>query len=162
MPVTYTNASFPPGLPAQNTLLRVTNNACPAVFNVVANVGDLALSTKVAEADVTSHSTGNPWDEWLPTLLSGGQLKLPLFFIPESAGADGASGRPEGHDATNGLYSIFINRQTRQYSIEFPNGQGVWCYMNMYIVDFGWKAPVKGVLTADVTFRITGEPDFLY
>lgn len=145
--------------PAINTLLKIANEGSPLTFNVIANIGDLtgpSMSGNVV--DVTSHSTLVPWAQKIVTLLDNGDITLPLYFIPSSPGSDGVPSTPEGHNGTNGLLSVFTQRQLRQYSVTFPDAAATTWYLQGYITKFSMKAPVKGVLTADVTFTFTSEP----
>lgn len=145
--------------PAINTLLKIANEGSPLVFNVIANVGDLTGPSMMGNVvDVTSHSTLVPWAQKIVTLLDNGDITLPCYFIPSSPGSDGTPNTPEGHNGTNGLLSVFTQRQLRQYSLTFPDAAATTYYMIGYITKFSFKAPVKGVLTADVTFTFTSEP----
>lgn len=145
--------------PAINTLLKIANEGSPLIYNVIANVGDLTgpgfMGTLV---DVTSHSTSAPWVQRIVTILDNGDISLPLFFIPSSPGSDGVPNTPEGHNGTTGLLSVFTQRQLRAYSLTFPDPAATTYYFSGYVSKFSQKAPVKGVLTADVTFSMTGEP----
>lgn len=141
--------------PAINTLLKMANAGSPQVFTTIANIGDLTgpgMSATIV--DVTSHSTGAPWRQKIPTLLDNGDITLPLFFIPSSPG-------PDGHDATNGLLSVFTSRALREFSLTFPDGAATTWYFQGYVTKFSMKAAVAGVLTADVTITCTAEPILL-
>lgn len=138
--------------PAINTFLKLGTQGSPQTFTTIANIGDISGPSFSAEVvDVTSHSNGDPWRRKITTLLDGGELTIPLFFIP-------SSGSPDGHNGTNGLLSVFSNRQLRRYALVFPDAAATTYYFDAYISTFGMKEPVAGVLTADVTFVITGEP----
>jgi hypothetical protein len=145
--------------PAINTLLKMADEGSPLTYNVIANVGDLtgpSMSGNVV--DVTSHSTMVPWAQKIVTLLDNGDITLPLYFVPSSPGSDGTPNTPEGHNGTNGLLSVFTQRQLRQFSITFPDAAATTWYMEGYVTKFSMKAPVKGVLTADVTLTMTSMP----
>jgi Lambda phage tail tube protein, TTP len=145
--------------PAINTLLKIANEGSPVTYNVIANIGDLTGPTMAAQlVDVTSHSTNTPWRQKITTLLDNGDITLPLYFVPSSPGSDGVPNTPFGHDGTNGLLAVFTERQNRNYSLTFPDANATTYYFNGYISKFSFKAPVAGVLTADVTFSMTGEP----
>ncbi len=145
--------------PAINTLFKLANLGSPQVFNVIANVGDLTGPTmSAAVVDVTSHSNANPWRSKIVTLLDNGDITLPLYFIPSSAGSDGTPATPEGHNATNGLLSVFTGRQLREYSVTFPDAAATTWYFQGYISKFTMDAKVAGVLQATCTFTFTSEP----
>jgi hypothetical protein len=144
--------------PAINTLLKIATAGSPSVYNVIANVGDLTGPTfNVDVVDVTSHSTNSPWRQKIVTLLNPGEISLPLFFIPSSPGSNVAN-TPFGHNATNGLLSIFTSRALESYSLTFPDSAATTYYFQGYVSNFSQTAPVAGVLTANVTFTFTGQP----
>ena len=144
---------------AINTLFKIGNMGSPQTFNVIANVGDLTGPTmSAAVVDVTSHSNSNPWRSKIVTLLDCGDVTLPLYFIPSSAGSDGVPATPEGHNGTNGLLSVFTSRQLREYSVTFPDAAATTWYFAGMISKFTMGAKVAGVLDATVTFTFTGEP----
>lgn len=156
---------IPQALAAINTLLSIGNGASPEVYNVIANVGDLTGPGIMADVvDVTSHSTGVPWRQKITTLRDGGDISLPLFFIPWSPGSGGVPNTPYGHDEATGLLGQLVNAvpgtPPSQFSLEFPDGLGTTYFFNGYVSKFNIKAPVAGVLTADVTITITGRPTF--
>ncbi len=145
--------------PAINTLFKIANEGSPLTFNVIANVGDLTGPTMSgAVVDVTSHSTATPWRQKIVTLLDNGDITLPLYFIPSSAGSDGTPNTPEGHNGTNGLLSVFTSRQLREYALTFPDAAGTTWYFQGYITKFSMTAKVAGVLEATCTFTFTSEP----
>ena len=137
---------------AANTLFQMGTQGCPQTFSTIANVGDLSGPSMAATVvDVTSHSTGNPWRQMIVTLLSAGEISLPLFFLPNVASGG-------GHDGTSGLLSVFAGRQLRRFALVFPDAQATTYYFDAYVSKFNFKEPVAGVIAADVTFTITGQP----
>ena len=144
--------------PAINTLLKIASQGSPQVYNVIANVGDLSGPTMNGEVvDVTSHSTGSPWRQRIVTLLNPGEISLPLFFVPSSPGTNTPS-TPFGHNASTGLLSIFTSRTLMSYSLTFPDAAATTWYFEGYITNFSQTAPVAGVLTAQITITMTGDP----
>ena len=149
-------STIPSALPAINTLLAIGSAGCPQTFQTIANVGDMGGPSFSADTvDVTSHSNDNPWDQWVTTLLRGGEVPIPLFFIPSSGANPGGQ---FGHGASSGLMSVFTGRELRRYRLIFPDAASTTWYFDAFISNFAMKAPVAGVETADVTFKITGQP----
>jgi hypothetical protein len=146
-------ASIPIAIPAINTLLKMASAGSPSTFTTIANIGDIAINMSGNVVDVTSHSTGSPWRQKLTTLLDAGDLPFKLFFVPQSSGA-------AGHDATNGLLSIFATRELRRFSITFPDDANPYVYFDATLSRFNIVATTAGVLEANVTLTITGEPQF--
>ena len=149
------------GIPAINTLWQIQTGSPPA-FQSIANMGDIAgIAFSLALVDVTSHSTGTPWDEFLGTIFSGGDVGFPLFFVPASPG--GTAPAPMGHDAASGIMSVFLARVQRTYQMLFPDPAGTIAGpMNAVLYKFNWKAAVKDVLRADCTTRISGQPTLTF
>jgi len=112
-------STIPSALPAINTLLAIGSAGCPQTFQTIANVGDMGGPSFSADTvDVTSHSNDNPWDQWVTTLLRGGEVPIPLFFIPSSGANPGGQ---FGHGASSGLMSVFTGRELRRYRLIFPD-----------------------------------------
>lgn len=172
--IVYTAATFPIGLPAINTLLKIGNGASPEIYNLVANVGDLNGPTMSgAVVDVTSHSSAHPWREKLVTLLDAGEITLPLFYIPASTGEIGTVNVPFGHDygdggtTTFGLEGVFASRgnlNTGQvgtpynWAIQYPDATQTTDYFTGFVSKFSKKSAVAGVEMAEVTIVLTGMP----
>jgi hypothetical protein len=154
-------STTPAALAAMNTRLYLGSTTSPITYgNPIANVGDLSGPSMSANVvDVTSHSNTTPWRTKQVTLLDGGDVSLPLYFIP-----DPTSGA--GHDGTAGLLFIFTSRGNnnglpRRYKLVFPDTAATTYYFDAHISKFSMKEPVAGVVTADVTFTVTGMPTFV-
>ena len=174
MGIIYTASTFPIGLPAINTYLKIGNGASPEVYNIVANVGDLngpTLSGTVV--DVTSHSSAHPWREKLVTLLDAGEITLPLFYIPASTGEIGTANVPFGHDYGDGgitefgMEGVFTSRGNLNeggvgtpynWAIQYPDPTQTTDYFTGFVSKFSKKAAVAGVEMAEVTIVLTGMP----
>lgn len=146
----------PAALPAQHTVLLVLNGASPPVYEVVANIGDWQPAPLSAtEVDVSSHSTSE-WDQWVVTILSAGVVTMPLFFIPSDP----------GHQA---FFTLFADRGSGgdsdpgvpiDFRVDFPDAAETTYKYQGFIKEFKIEAPVKGVIKASISIRLTGEPDF--
>lgn len=167
----YTPTTFPIGLPAINTFLKIGNGASPEIYNIVANVGDLNGPTlSGAVVDVTSHSSAHPWREKLVTLLDAGEITLPLFYIPDSTGVIGTPNTPFGHDWGDGgvtqfgLEGVFTSRgrttvgNPYNWAITYPDAESTTDYFTGFVSKFSKKAAVAGVEMAEVTIVLTGMP----
>ena len=143
-------STIPAAVAAINTLLKMGNNGSPQTFLTVANVGDITGPTLQTDVvDVTSQSTGVPWSQKFPTLLNAGDLSFPCFFVPNST----STGSELGHEE---LLYAFVNRVQHDWQLVFPDvGATTWSFQG-WVTKFNMKAPVKGVLTADVMITLTG------
>lgn len=141
----------PIALPAINTFLYLGTTASPPVYGTpIANVGDYAgpgMSKQMV--DVTSNSNANPWRLKIGTLLDGGDLALPLYFIP----ADSDMQALLAVFATNGEAGI------RWFKLAFSDDTTDW-FFQASISKWNLKMPVAGVVTAEVTFTISDEVQF--
>ena len=142
--------STQPAYQSINTYLKLGTSASPPVYSSpIANVGDYTgPSMKKTMVDVTSHSSAVPWIQRIGTILDGGDVKMPLFFVPSDS--DMAA-----------LLAVFTTvgpTGIRWYELDFTDGTK-W-HFQATISDWQVKAPVKGVYTADITFSITGAVTF--
>lgn len=158
-------STFPIAIPAIGTLLKVGYGS-PEAFYSVANIGDITgPSISAAVVDVTSHTSPSaPWHDKITTLLDAGTITLPLYFVPAST-APGAPGQFMGHGFVSGLGKLFTNRGLApgigyNWKIVFPDGVPTTYAFVAWISKYSQKAPVAGVLTADLELTITGSPNF--
>jgi hypothetical protein len=144
-------ASVPIALPAINTFLYLGDTSSPPVYtDPIANVGDYTgPGMSKAVVDVTSHSAAVPWRQKITTLIDGGDLTLPLYFIPSNSDMR----KLMEVFATNGQAGI------RWFKLLFSDGTTPW-YFQASISKWMPKMPVAGVVTVDVTFTVTGEVQF--
>lgn len=130
------------------TLLKMGDAASPEVFTTIANLGDIdgpELNSDME--DVTGHDSSGGYEEVIPVgVLSTGEVSFEIRWVP--AGST--------HGATTGLVADWKNKTKRNFQLVWPNSQ-TWAFA-AYVTKFSPKAPVKGVLAADVTIKVTGAP----
>lgn len=132
------------------TLLQLGDGATPTeVFTTIAEVRDISgPALEATEHDVTSHSSSGAYGESIPGRLDAGELSFEINYVPT-----------EGtHDATTGLLDEFVNRRRSNYKLVFPDGGSTTWQFSAYVRRFEPLAPVDGVLRANVTIRIVGQP----
>ena len=133
-------------VPSYATLLKRGNGATPEVFTAIAEVGDIAGPSLTAQMeDATNHGSGG-YKEVIPTVLELGQIKFPINFLTTDA----------THNYTAGLVYDWKNRVKHNYQMVFPDST-TWTFP-CYVEQVDIKAPVKGILSADVTLTVTGTP----
>lgn len=136
----------PQAVAAINTLLQFGDAGSPETFVTVANVGDIDGPSMTTESvDVTSHSTGQPWRQFFPTLHNPGDCPFPLFWVPNDV-------------AHTTLLGIWDARTVGDWRIVCPSGAGAKTYnFTAFIQD--WKASFKvgDVIRAMVTLKISGK-----
>lgn len=139
-------ATMPAAQAAINTLLQRGNGGSPETFTTVANVSSInGFDMSVKSDDVTSHSSGVPWRQKIPTLIDPGKLTTDIFYIPSSA----------GHKQ---LVDDFANRRILDYKLVFPDAAGTTWQCQMFIQQFKVMSPVDGVTKAQLVFELTGDP----
>jgi hypothetical protein len=137
-------------VPAFGTFLQREDPANPGSYATIAEVGDMDLGLTTEMEDVTSHSTGIPWREKIPTLLTGDKITTPINFGPQIA----------SHSYTSGFLQAMFNRQVGNYKFIFVDaGTTTWA-LRMFVTSFKLKSPVNGVYKATVEWQITGQPTF--
>jgi predicted secreted protein len=136
-------------IPAFGTFLKIGDGGGPESFTTIAEVKSITGPTMSAKIDdVTTHSTGTPWREKLATLLDGGTLTFALNFIPTDA----------TQSFSSGLLRDFANRTKRNFKLVFPNGAATTWAFAAFVADFKMNAPVDGVLDANLTLNVSGQP----
>lgn len=134
------------GLPTWPAVLAIASMDSPPVYTEIANIGDITGSSSYTVVDVSSH--GSRARRKITTLLDSGEWSTTLFFIP------GAGLEPTHTDDTNGLQAIYERGDLRAFALYYNDDLGTAKFFNAYISKFAEKAPVAGVLTADVTFTV--------
>lgn len=129
------------------TFLKIGDGGSPETFATVLNVGDiegpdLSLDTD----DVTSHSSSG-WSEFAGTILNGGEVSTTVNYLPTEA----------THDMETGLQADMLNRVKRNFQLVYPDPGGSGYAFSALVTGFKPKAPVKGVLRADLKLKISGE-----
>lgn len=108
------------------------------------------LSTDTVE--ITNHSSPDNTEEFRPTIKRTGNVSFPLVFDPDNT----------GHQD---LQAAQAARSKDSYVMTYPDETGTadagasWSF-DAYVVGFKNTSPVTGVLSADVTLKITGSPVF--
>jgi len=135
----------PIAVAAINTTLNYGNALSPETFVAVANMGDITGAMSTEHVDVTSHSSGQPWRQYFPTLHVGGAFSFPLFWVPNDP----------AHEFLLGLWD---NRTVGDWQLIFPLvGTGGLVYsFTGFLTD--WKPDMKvgDVIRASVALQVTG------
>jgi len=96
---------------------------------------------------VESSSHESEWKTYLPGMLDGGELTLPIRFI-----AGDTTGQQQ-------LLSDMKSRTEREVIITLPDAT-TWTF-NALATHFGdFTFPMEGTVDASLTLKVTGEPTF--
>lgn len=127
------------------TFVKMGDGQTPEVFTTIAEVGDIDLpEIKLDTEEVTNHDSGG-WEEYIGTLLSGGEPKFGINWIPSSP----------THDETTGMLAAILNKTRKNWKIVLPNTIKTFAFTAL-LTGFKPKAAVKGKLAADITLKISG------
>ena len=129
------------------TRFKIGNGGSPEVFTAVAEVTTLTPPSQVfGEIQTTHLSTPGATHTYRPTLADPGEVALTLNYIP--GGTEDAAIR------------ALFDRSTRNFEIEYPNGARV--QFSGFARNFEPQAvELEGLLTANVTIRVSGKPTYI-
>jgi predicted secreted protein len=131
------------------TLLKRGDAGSPEVFATIAEVKNItALNLTIETLDATSHSSTGGYREWLPSFKDAGEITAEMNFVP---------GDPAQNPDT-GLISDFDNRTLKNFRLVFPDIAATTVQVAAYVTGFQINAPIDGILSANLTLRVTGAP----
>jgi len=135
------------GISSFGTLLKVGDGQTTETFATVAEVHDISgPGIKLDLIEATHHESPDATREFLPGLKDLSEVTFEIAFVPTNA----------THSLTTGFLKDWKDRTKRNYQLVFPDtGPTTWAFSG-YVTGFNVKAPVDGLLTADVTIRLTG------
>jgi len=132
---------------AWGTLLKIGDGATPENFTTILQVQDITPPAPTALLeDATAHDSTGGWTEDKPTLLDMGDCTFGVLYVPTAA----------THDAGTGLISDLVAKKLRNFQLVYPDTT-TWSF-SAYVAKFQPKAPVRGLLKADVTLNVSGQP----
>ena len=122
-------------------------------FNVswldVAGVRDISGPSMSADTtNVTTHDSPNAWREFVKTLKDGGEITFDLVFDPEETLGQAT------------LLSALQAQTSASYRLVFPSTNTETWEVTGFVTGFEPSQPVEGEISASVTIKLTGEPDF--
>lgn len=134
---------------AQGTLLKAGDGASPESFTTISEVMSISgPSFSAATVEVTNHSSGTPWREFISTLLDAGEVSFDINFVPTGA----------THNASTGILRDMTNRTRRNFKLVFPDAAPTaWAFTGVY-TRFQSSEPTDGKITAAVTIKLSGAP----
>ena len=135
-------------IPGYGTLLKIGDGAGTAEqFTTIAEVGDIAgPGFSVDTNDVTSHDSPGAMREFKAGLIDPGELSFPINFQPTNA----------THDAVTGLLSVMSDRAVTNFKLIFPDTGATEAAFAALVTKFDVKEPVAGIISADLTLKISG------
>lgn len=133
------------------TQLQAGDGQTPQNYSTVAEVRSISGPTLTTDIlDVTSHESQFGVREFKAGLIDPGELTFDLAFQP---------GEPT-HGIRTGLQADQLNRTVRSYHLVFPSPIGfTWAFVGI-VTGLPLTFPIDEVITASVTIKVTGLPDF--
>lgn len=138
---------------AFGTILAVGNGETPSEeFSEIAQVKDISGPSMSRETiDVTNHQSPSGYNEFLASVIDGGEVTFTVEYDPEDS----------THDQTTGLLYLMGLTTTRNWKLIFPVETvtpGTYECLNFaaLVTGFNPNAPVKGSLTVDITLKVAG------
>jgi len=129
---------------AWGTKLGQSDTGVTGSYSTFAYVRDFtgpALSTEFDES--TNHSSTGSFNTFVPATKMVGEVTFECAFDPDPATGN-----------VTGTISWWLDKSLESFNVTFPDGTE-W-YFTGYIQNFTPKAPVKGLLAADVTIKPSG------
>jgi predicted secreted protein len=131
-------------------------NASPEAWVTVAEVKNITPPAYARDAQDATHTESTEgWREFVPGLKDGGEISVEMNFVPDS-------------DTTDRIMATFNSDELQQVRILFADGsqagQTPTCSKftcSGVVTGFASEGPIDDVMTATVTFKISGKPAFV-
>jgi len=118
----------------------------PEVFVAIGEVTDITGPEMERETiDVTSHDSPDGYREHIGGLKDGGEVSFEVNYDP---------------DLHNILEGDFADSQPRNYKIQLPATPGGAWVFGGFITSMNLSFPMEDKITAALTFKVTGKPEF--
>lgn len=141
-------------LSAFGTLLKLGDGNVvpgPEVFATIAEVTDIGgPSMSTDTIDVTNHSSPGAVKEFLMGLLDAGEVSFTVNFMPGNA----------THDEATGLIAEWLSRNVSNWKLVWPTTPAEAVGFKAGVTGIDFSAPTDEQLSADITLKVSGLPDF--
>ena len=109
-----------------------------------------ALSLTTESISKTSMDSTDHFMDYIPGFRDGGEVSFDVNYIFDAV----------THDGDTGLLQDFADLETsvRDWRIIFPEGS-IWEFSG-FVSGFTLNDPVEAVITASITIKVTGKPEF--
>lgn len=134
---------------SHGTILALGDGGSPEAFTTVAQVKNITgpnLDRTII--DVTNHQSDSK--EKIGGLRDAGQVTFNVNFIPDDATQSISTGL---------LKAYAVDEVPHNFQIVFPDDASTTWTLAAIVKSFHMTAPVDGVLDAQITLDVTGQPD---
>lgn len=134
------------GVDGFGCLFQRSDMGGPAAYATVAGVTNVGGPEIEREAyDTTAHDNPDTWRTFIGGLVDGGEVSLEVRYDPRV------------HDA---LLADFEDPEPRDYRLIWPDITGAQWDFKAVMTGFAPEGPVDDLLTAELTFQVSGKPNF--
>lgn len=127
-----------------------SNESSPLVWTPVAEVQSVSGPSIARDTPDATHATSTErWRDFIAGLKDGGEVTVGMNFLP----ADTTQ-----KDASGGLLNDFSDNDSHSYRVSWPDSPAVVWSFTAFITAFEPDLSIDDVVTASVTFKITGKP----
>ncbi len=132
-------------IPGYGTLLKMGDGGTPETFATVVEVTEVdPPEITLKTDDATSHDS-NGWEEFVGTLLSGGDVSAKINWQPTNG----------THDETTGVLYAVLNRMKKNFKIVLPGTLKTFAFAAL-VTKFKPTTPVDKKMAAEITLKISG------
>lgn len=144
---TQANASFGTVLSVGDGVEVTPGDITTETFAAIAEIHDISgPGIELSTIEATHHLSPDATREHMASLKDLTELSFEIAFLPQDA----------QHSLATGFLADWKNRVRRAYRIEFTDPNATMWYVKGFVTGFEIGAPVEGLLTADVTIKLTG------
>ncbi len=135
--------------PAINTIIQYGDGASPQVWTTIARVGDVGVGMSGTVVDVTAMDNDGPWSQSIVTILNGGPVTIPIFWLPNDTGHEEVLALFEARGLND------VAGDPIPFRIIWPTTPAKYWRFGGFFSDCSMKAAVKGVLTGDLKIVVS-------
>jgi hypothetical protein len=139
-------------LSSHGTLLQLGASGGGGPYTSIAEVVDIS-GPSFSQSTFDAPSQDTTWMKRVAGIVTGGEVSFTINFIPKNA----------THDDSTGILSTLGSLDPYGYKLIFNDAGGgtksEWAF-DAFLTGFEHNEPVDGILAADVTLTLNGEPIF--
>ena len=139
-------------LSSHGTLLQLGASGGGGPYTTIAEVVDIS-GPSFSQSTFDAPAQDTTWMKRVAGIVSGGEVSFTINFIPKDS----------THDDSTGILSALGSLDPYGYKLIFNDaGAGTasaWTF-DAFLTSFEHNEPVDGILQADVTLTLNGQPTF--
>jgi hypothetical protein len=128
--------------------IQFATKLAPSVYTTVAEAVTIKRSGgKREDSDVTNMQSPSAFREYIPTLLTAGEIQVDGNFVPADPGQDGVT-------------TLFLSGDVVNWRLELPNSFGYFQGQGFVVEDRNIDVPVDKKVVTSFKVKITGPFDY--